>query len=240
MAHLVVVRSNRGGEGKTLVAQLLVEYLHEIGADWRAVSSAVREPGWRGTGAERMLSFDVRDTRAQVAFVDTVMRAADAWTVLDLAHVDNAAFLTFCDLTDAVTELRAEGVETISLRVYAASARDIRETFWADALVDAREILVLNGLNPAQLGEWRRNAYRTELLDERVPEFVIPRAEDGAVRHFLSRRTLLHDYLQDRSGSGTDVFARVQLAKLVQAFQSQFAQFLLSRDLNRLDDGLFQ
>lgn len=240
MGTFVVVRSNRGGEGKTLLAQLLVEYLTEQRADWMLFSSAAREYGYAGSGAERCFPVTIRDTRSMVRFVDAIQRHDDAWTLLDLAHVDDHRFVEFCDITGAVTELAEVGIATLSLRVYGPPARDVKATFWAESLIDAREILVLNNFASAHLREWRDNPVRQELVDERVPEFIIPRVDDVAVRHFLSRRTLLHDYLGGRSGTGVDVFARVQLARLVHAFHTQFRQFLLSRDLSRLNDPLFQ
>jgi hypothetical protein len=240
MGTFVVVRSNRGGEGKTLLAQLLVEYLVESRADWVLYSSTTRDSGYAGSGGERCFPLAIGDTRSMVRFVDAIQRHPAAWTLLDLAHVDDRRFVDFCDITGAVTELADTGVATLSFRVYAPPARDVKTTFWAESLIDAREMLVLNNFASAHLREWRDNPERQELVDERVPEFVIPRVDELAVRHFLSRRTLMHDYLVDHSGTGVDVFARVQLARLVHAFHTQFKQFLLSRDLLRLNDPLFQ
>lgn len=240
MGTFVVVRSNRGGEGKTLVAQLLVEFLVERRADWCLFTSAAREAGFGGDGGDRCFPLAIGDTRAMVGFVDAIQRDPVAWTVLDLSHVDDARFVEFCDITGAVAELADTGVSTISLRVYGPPGRDIATTFWAESLVDAQEILVLNRFSATHLRDWRDNPAREELMDERVPEFVVPRVDEVAVGHFLSRRTLLHEYLVDRAGAGVDMFARVQLARLVHAFHAQFGQFLLSRDLSRLNDPLFQ
>lgn len=239
MANLVIIRSNRGGEGKTLLAQLFIEYLVEIQADWFAFFSAPREQPKRGSYPERISDLDIESTYEQVRFIDTVLRADDAWTLLDLSHVHNRSFMEFCDATNAIGELTEHHVESWSMRVYSLSLREIRATFWPESLVDAREILVVNNLNPVQLREWRQSDMRVELAESRIPEFSIPRVDETAVQLFLSQGNLLHDYLRDRSGSGKDVFARVQLAKLVQAFQPQLSQYLLSRDLGKLNDPLF-
>jgi hypothetical protein len=238
MGHLAVVSSNRGGEGKTLLTHLLTEYLVEMSAPWTVYTSSPRAAA--GPLLDNVAPLDVGSTLEQVRFVDDVLRAPDAWTILDLSHADNARFLEFCDVTGAVGELKALGVETWSLRVYAASVREVKATFWPQSLVDAREVLVLNHLSPTQLAEWRANPYRAELADAGVPEITLPRMDDGAVAHFLGRRAHLHDYLVDRGGAGVDVFARVQLAKLVHAFHAQFRQVLLAQDLARLNAPLFQ
>jgi hypothetical protein len=240
MGKLVIVRSQRGGEGKTLVAHLLVEYLHEQQADWRLYSTVPRESAYRGTGAEHCLVLDVSSTHAQVDFVDDVLRARDAWTVLDLSSSDDHRFLAFADATDIVAGLIDEGVETLALRVHANSLRLIESTFWPDSLLDSQDVLVLNNLAAPQLADWRASPFRDELRQRGVLEMMLPRIEESAVRRFLSVRTLLHDFLADRGGGGADVFARVDLAKLVEAFRNQFSRLLLSKDLGRLDGRLFR
>lgn len=240
MGHLAIVMSGRGGEGKTLLTHLLAEYLVEGGADWTIATSAPRPAAVYPSDERLVHAFDVNSTRAQVRFVDLVLRAPEAWTLLDLAHVDNERFIRFCDETGAIGELATLGVRTLCFRLFSVSVRDVRERFWPESLIDGTDILVLNRLSPTQAEEWQRDPFRQELLAANVPEINLPRMDESAVRHFLGLRRFLHDYIADRSGSGQDVFARIHLAKLAHAFQAQLGQFLLTRDLRRLDDPLFR
>ncbi|MBX9619137.1 MAG: hypothetical protein K2X10_08315 [Hyphomicrobiales bacterium] len=240
MGHLVIIRSERGGEGRTLIAHLLTAFLMDRGVDWYVFSSAAREIPQRSQNKQRFAAVNIHETAEQVRFVDTIMRAPDAWTLLDLAQSDYRAFLDFCDYTGIIADLAENGVETWSMRVYSQPLRDVRASFWPDCLVDAREILVVNNSSPAHLRDWRSSPIRTELTERRVPEFVLPRMDEGAIQHYLSQRLPLSDFLAKGGGSGKDVFARAQLAKLFQVFQPQVAQLLLSRDLGRLSGPMFQ
>lgn len=240
MGHLVVIRGERGGEGRTLFAHLLTAFLMDRGADWFVFHSAGREAPQRSRYSQFFSAVDIRDTGEQVRFVNTVLRAPDAWTLLDLAHADNRVFLDFCDNTNIIGELAENNVDTWSIRIYSQPMRDIRVSFWPDCLVDAREILVVNNSSPTHLRDWRASPMRTEFVERRVPELVLPRMDEGAIQHFLSQRLPLAEFLGREGSSGKDVFARAQLAKLFQVFQPQMAQFLLSTDLVRLKGPLFQ
>lgn len=240
MGHLVVIRGERGGEGRTLFAHLLTAFLMDRGADWFVFHSAARETPQQGQSQRRFASVDLPDTAEQVRLIDIVLRAPDAWTLLDLAHADNRTFLEFCDNTGIISDLAENGVETWSIRVYSQPLRDVRASFWPDSLVDAREILVVNNASPGQLRDWRASAIRTEFVERRVPEMILPRMDEGAIQFFLSQHLPLADFLARPAGGGKDAFARVQLAKLFQVFQPQIAQFLLSRDLGKLSGPLFQ
>lgn len=240
MGHLVIIRSERGGEGRTLFGHLLAAFLLDRGLDCFVLYSAARELPQRSTHKHRFSAINIAETAEKVRFADIVLRDPEAWTLLDLAQADQRAFLRFCDDTNIINDFAEAGIETWSVRLYSQPARDARASFWPDCLVDGREILVVNNLSQAQVRDWRESPLRREFVERHVPEFILPRMDEGAIQHFLSQHVPLGEYLAQSGESGKDIFARGQLAKLFHAFQPQLAQFMLSRDLGRLSGSMFQ
>jgi hypothetical protein len=116
-APLYIIASPRPRVGKTLIARLMIEFLHSGGRAVTGYDLDPREPALAGRFPQLVSAVDISETLGQMALFDRLLATAPRTVVIDLGYAQFDTFFAVMTEIGFVREAQRRGIEPVILFV---------------------------------------------------------------------------------------------------------------------------
>jgi hypothetical protein len=223
-----IVASPRPRVGKTLLARLLIEYLHASGRPVTGYDLNPREPALAGRFPELVSIVDIAETLGQMELFDRLIAPNPRPTVIDLGYRPFDQFFAVMAEIDFVREARRRGVEPIVLFVTDPAPATVN--VYADLREDLPGVTFVPVHNEAASLSYSKEDFppsRAQLSALRMPRLsaivrgVVDRASFSFTRYVNERLggpTEIHSWVADMFAEFRELELRLIMSKLSLSF----------------------
>jgi hypothetical protein len=200
MAPLVIiVGSDKGGVGKTMIARALLDFLKDKGVR-PSVFDTEPDPGVLRRFYKYAKPVDVGAVRGQMEVFDEV--ASAGYTFVDIKAGGLSKVLTAMRDAGLLKDVHAGKMRMIVVHVLGSTEASLREIEAAGAVLatGGEHVLVKNHATDGQFFEWDKEIYNSFFKPGRLL-IDIPHLDGMACDAVDQRATSFNDYIADESNS---------------------------------------